>query len=755
MKESLWSPTSPTPDTYVLFRGHFHVSSHGNVEVRVVGSAWYQAWLDGRPLLEGPLRFALDQPEYQSVLLDVSAGEHVLAFHAHHIGVETRLLKDTPPFLWCDIQGNGGRVPVKWRCFDLKSQAAQTRRINPQLGWIEWRDTRLEPEGWEQLGFADAGWTEPSLNASALCDPVAADLASVQTFTHTLQPIVEGPLATTFGYAADEPAYIFHARDRLCRDLPATGVWRRYDLGRVRLGRPSFRMDLPEGTIVEFALAEHLTEERVSPYINLSAGASSNLDRFVARGGEQLFCPLTPKGGRFLEVHVVNSRQAVRFLDEKFLERSYYAPTEAAFSCGDPVLETIWAVGVETYRACAEDAIIDNPTRERGQWVGDVASVGMEIASVAYHDLRLCRRALVQSALCPREDGLVAGMSPGGCVYLPTYAFQWVVAAMNYFRHTGDHGVLAELWAAANRNMTAIRAFWREDGLHNVAGWNFVDWGYRAEEGPVDTACNLHYLWSLRCMAEWARAAGHDASPWDAQERELSLLLRHRMAAKLESGGWPAVGYHCATLAMRLGLVSEEEACLAYLANHLERCFPNNLSAPRNDDPTGFNARLITPYFAHYVMPLFIERGRMDFVLGQFRKCWGGFMLADGRTTWLEVFDTRWSHCHQWSGCPTWQLSRYLLGLHPRFDLGVAHFDFRLEPGSLPHASGRLPHPQGGWIEVCWHRHEAELRYRISTPKPLHLRLPDGEIVTVEKERDIPVPAAWSRPPKQLQPVGG
>jgi hypothetical protein len=130
-------------------------------------------------------------------------------------------------------------------------------------------------------------------------------------------------------------------------------------------------------------------------------------------------------------------------------------------------------------------------------------------------------------------------------------------------------------------------------------------------------------------------------------------------------------------------------------------------------------------------------------------------MLADGRTTWLEVFDTRWSHCHQWSGCPTWQLSRYLLGLHPRFDLGVAHFDFRLEPGSLPHASGRLPHPQGGWIEVCWHRHEAELRYRISTPKPLHLRLPDGEIVTVEKERDIPVPAAWSRPPKQLQPVGG
>jgi hypothetical protein len=103
---------------------------------------------------------------------------------------------------------------------------------------------------------------------------------------------------------------------------------------------------------------------------------------------------------------------------------------------------------------------------------------------------------------------------------------------------------------------------------------------------------------------------------------------------------------------------------------------------PRNDDPGKFNARLITPYFAHYVMPLFIERGRMDFVLEQFRRCWGGFLLANGRTTWLEVFDTRWSHCHQWSGCPIWQLSRYLLGLHPRFDLGAAHYDFLCQPGS-------------------------------------------------------------------------
>lgn len=734
MKNSFWSHTDVNPDTYSLFRGCFTLSAPSLVEFRVVGSAWYQAWLDGSPLLEGPLRFALDRPEYQIATRALSAGEHVLAFHAHHIGAETRILKDTPPFLWCEALANDKSVSIVWRGKALESQTSQTRRINPQLGWIEWRDTRLDPTEWEKTDFDDSSWSHPVTDASALSEPGPVDLAPLQTFYHTIKPIAEGPLATTFGYVADEPSFTFYSRDRICENLPPKGLWRRYDLGRVRLGRPRFHLDVPAGTIVEFGSGEYLIDGRTSPYINFSTGTSCNLDRFIARGGEQTFCPLTPKGGRFLEVHVVNAREGVRFLREEFIERGYHAPTEAAFACGDPLLEAVWKVGIETYRACAEDALIDNPTRERGQWVGDVASVGMEIAGVGYHDLRLCKRALIQCALCPREDGLVAGMSPGGCIYLPTYAFQWTVAATNYHRLTGDRDLLEELWEPALRNMAAIRAFWHPDGLHNVAGWNFVDWGYRTEDGPVDTACNLHYLWALRSMVDWAKILGQGQHSFPAQIEELTGLLQKRIAGKLARGGWKCLGYHCATLAMRLGLISNENGCLDFLIRHLESCFPNDSAAARNDDPTAFNDRVITPYFAHYVMPLLIERGRMDFVLGQFRHCWGGYMLENGRTTWLEVFDTHWgSHCHQWSGCPTWQMSRYLLGLHPRFDIGYGTFDFRLEPGLLQQASGRLPHPDGGWIEILWRREKNKIRYSLSSPHPIRLRFPDGKLQNIKQ----------------------
>jgi hypothetical protein len=60
--------------------------------------------------------------------------------------------------------------------------------------------------------------------------------------------------------------------------------------------------------------------------------------------------------------------------------------------------------------------------------------------------------------------------------------------------------------------------------------------------------------------------------------------------------------------------------------------------------------------------------------------------------------------------------------LHPRLDLGPGVFDFRLEPGSLDQASGRLPHPAGGWIEIQWSHGRQAIEYSCRSPSALELR---------------------------------
>jgi len=726
----LWHPQGQPDDRdwYVAFRGEFEVPADGAVAFHLLGATWFAGWLDGVYFCEGPARFPAPHPEYQTFTEKLGAGRHAVAFLVNHTGVSTRILEGVDPFLACAVQQDGRALPVTWKCTRLTGYAAAVRRVNPQVGFIEWCDTREMPD-WRGAAFDDRDWSTPVTVSRAIGTPRPCTAANPRAIAHALTPIASGEFTETFGYERDDLPARFFLRDLAPASLPPQGVWRRYDLGRVRLMRPRFELELPAGTVVEFAYSEALVQGRVSPWITLSAGDSCNLDHFVARGGRQEFFPLAPRGGRFLEVHVFAPAASDIFRSEAVLERAYYGEAAGALRTDDPLLNRIWAVGVETHRACAEDAITDNPTRERGQWAGDVVTVGMDIAAAAFNDLRLCRRSLVQCAQCAREDGLVAGLCPGGAAYLTTYAAQWITACLHYWELTGDRSLLVEMLPYAERNLAAFETRLTDDGLDDRIGWGFVDWGYVRNPGPSDMGVNLHCLAAMRDLARWCEELGQAdrAAHHRATAARLAGIVARYFADAFAAGGdaWEHIGYHRAALGLRLGFfdAATARAGRTFLKAHMLRCFPNNPHAPRLSDPAANHPQLITPYFGHYALPELAAHGDMDFVLAQYRACWG-WALGDRRTTWLEVFDPRWSHCHQWAGCPTWQLSRFLLGLQPRFDLGEQHYVVALATGSLANITGRVPIAgRDDAIKVSWTKDASGLRYSLETPVPLVLHL--------------------------------
>ncbi len=747
--QQMWLPSAKPADAdyYVAFRGCFDIPQPCDVELRILGASWYTAWIDGQWLTEGPPRFHISWPEYESRNVKLAKGKHAIAVQVHHIGLATRMLDDIPGFLWCEIRTGDKVLPVKWKCTRLAGYAQKVRRVNEQLGWIEWCDTRSIPVEWKSAAFDDSAWQEPAQVNRGIGALAAPSIAPVKTFVHPAKAIAQGVLAEMFGYERDDVSARFFLRDLECKDVPPMGLWRRYDLGRVRLAKPRFTLDLPAGAVVEFAYSEALSHGRVGPWVTLSGPYSCNLDHYVARGGPQEFEPLTPKGGRFVEVHILAPADRIKFIREEFVERCYFDSPEGSFRTGDSLLDNIWSVGIETLRACSEDALIDNPTRERGQWAGDVVGVGMDIVAAAYSDLRLCRRGLLQCAQAARADGLVAGLCPGGEAYLSTYAAQWVSACIHYWELTGDRALLDQLFAPAERNLAAFENGMTDNGLRDDLGWGFVDWGYVRNEGPSDIALDLHYLAALRDMVRWCRAINKidRVAHYQDLESRLSRIITRWLEAQKTGGkyDWRRIGYHRTVLAARMGFFDAPTHRLAvgFVQAHMLDCFPNNPAAPRLSDPVANNPRLITPYFGHYAMPLLIAAGEMDFVLDQYRKCWG-WALQDNRTTWLEVFDTRWSHCHQWAGCPTWQLSRYVLGLHPRFDLGPNHFAFDLRPGSLPSAHGTIPlRNEQGLININWTRQPDGIHYRLQTPRPLMLHRPNTPVpVPIEREYEVVIP---------------
>lgn len=185
------------------------------------------------------------------------------------------------------------------------------------------------------------------------------------------------------------------------------------------------------------------------------------------------------------------------------------------------------------------------------------------------------------------------------------------------------------------------------------------------------------------------------------------------------------VGYHASALLLRAGLfqassrIDDKAACIAFLRSSLNEMFPNNKDAPRLSDPSKRSSLVFyTPYFSTFTMAALLEAGEGDYVMEQYKTAWG--WALEQSSTWPEVFDVRWEAVHSWGGCPTWQLSRYGLGLKPRFDIGTRHFELHLCAGkSLPGAEGAVPARTGERVEVSWARLTAstcQMEIKATTP---------------------------------------
>jgi len=68
-------------------------------------------------------------------------------------------------------------------------------------------------------------------------------------------------------------------------------------------------------------------------------------------------------------------------------------------------------------------------------------------------------------------------------------------------------------------------------------------------------------------------------------------------------------------------------------------------------------------------------------------------------------------------------MTRYMLGLRPRFDLGDKHYELNLKPGSLTNASGKLPIPGGGVIQINWKKMGNQVSYTIVTAVPITIHV--------------------------------
>ncbi len=567
----LHADRTPEPGEHAAVRCRFRLrtpAAGGPIAVRLrlcVGDV-FSSWLDGEHLADGPHRVGAGFTDAGvEVSVEAGAGEHVLAIHQSTEGVATRLGGVQRPELWIELESDGLEEDpgLGVRVLPLVGYGHGLRRLNPQLGWAEWANLSAVPAGWREPDFDDAGWGVLASDPGGCRSVSAAELRAIPRRPIEPRLMAEGSYAERFGYERDDPPARFFLRDLDAPCEGAAGRWYRYDLGRVHLFYPRLRVADAAGTEVELAYSEELhaggASGRVLPWIPYSAGRSCSLDHYTlaTNGGRGTSVgPVAPRGGRFVEVHVAGAGTGATPPELIVEERGFFGPAVGRFESDDPVLDRVWAAGVDTLRACARTP---SPTTRRASAAPGSATSRCRhrVAGVAFDDLSLVRRGLREPAAGRSDHGLVAGLCPGPQMHIPSFALHWVRACWAYFRQTGDRAILRELEPALTSTLAAFTPVGGES-LQAAEGWHFLDWASPLEEEPNRFAVNALLLQALRVGEAWltaldraGRGRGARGAGGGARGRAAGPARRDAPAGWLVGGGRPR---HWAGTGDRAGL---------------------------------------------------------------------------------------------------------------------------------------------------------------------------------------------------------
>jgi alpha-L-rhamnosidase len=386
---------------------------------------------------------------------------------------------------------------------------------------------------------------------------------------------------------------------------------------------------------------------------------------------------------------------------------STWDDTAATFESSDELLNRIWDLCHYSIKATTFAGVYVDGDRERIPYEAD-AYLNQLSHYATDHDIQMARDTY---------DWLMK---------YPTWPTEWaphmVFMAYADWKHTGDTNWLAPRYEALKKKLLLERA--GPDGLitssrEKIRWGDIVDWPAGERDGfvftEVNTVVNAFHLRALKFMTEMAGALRLEAEVADYAAREERVRQAfHTRLYDAERGvyrdgvGTDHASLHANAIPLAFDLVPDAEkarvtrwvagrdmACSVYVAQYfLEALFENEAGARA-----------------------------LELIMAKNDRSWRHMVESGATITW-EAWDHKykpnqdWNHA--WGAAPANLLPRYVLGVQPHV-AGWAEVVVRPHPGSLTHAAGKIPTPQGA-IQVRW-RNETNFNLTLQLPADVSARV--------------------------------
>ena len=608
----------------------------------------YELFLDGQRIGRGPERGAPDTWFYESFVLDLNAGEHVLAARAWALGdlAPDAQMSAAPGFLlaaegewnarlstgvaaWeaklvdgidyhrqTGSQLRGSRFIVDGSLYPWGHECGSGEGWKPAIplkramgAWINWdfyKDHRLQPA------------TLPEMHEAPL---PAGKVRHVQNLIDGMDERRNAPVLGGQNLAPENAEWQALLEGRGAVKVPA-GRARRVivELADYSIAYPELVISGGRGGLVEVQWAEalKLTPDVWDPHKgdrdDIEGKFFAGLgDRFLPDGGEKrCFEPLWWMAGRYVEIYVQAGAEPISIEGIKFTERRYSLDMDSQFSCSDTRLTEIIPIMLRGMQMCSNETFFDCPYYEELMYTGDTRLECLVTYSMMNDD-RLPRKALRMFDVSRLASGMTQSRYPcRSTQVISTFALWWIGLAHDYVFWRNDAGYIRDLLPGMRSTIQGFRHLIGEDGLlRGAEGWNTIDWVPEWSEDAgvppeghsgVSGLLNWQYIYALRLYEDLERRLG------DAEQAAWAERFGREMADKAAAAFWnPERGLLADNLAQ--SRYSEHTQIMALLSGQLDSTLADQVKVNLFTDAHLDRA---TIYFSHYYFEVCRLLERMD-----------------------------------------------------------------------------------------------------------------------------------------------
>nr|MCU0247662.1 hypothetical protein [Bryobacter sp.] len=619
---------------------------------------------------------------------------------------------------------------------------------------------RLEPRGWRNAGFDDSNWRPAMASRVPAGRPNLGELGpggwkpDWLLTPREIPPLIEQealPRRMTAAarirwkvapeeyfecFTAD--AFEEQAEDSSVRQVAdaffpirvnpvaaGEGIAVTFDFGRELVGHPFLKVRAPEGAVIEI-----LWVEKQAPGKLLLRGRPKfgQWLRVTCAEGETEYEAVEFEALRVMQLHIRNARGPVEILRCGVKERNYAWAHEPEFEVSDDRIRRALEASFRTHKLTCQETIVDNVTRERQQYAGDLDHP-KRLSLCAFGETRQVRRVIRTFAQGQNPEGWFMdswpawdrcqrlfqrhlGVTRWGAII--DHALEFGLAVADYYLWTGDRAVLDELTPKLEKYAAFLDRSAQSDGLLPVEAWVWQSvWidhiGFKSEE---EKRCALNLYWAgflsdgLARLQDW-RGNAKAAAASRAKSRQVLEAVRARYWSEAEGlfidnlstrGASDPLRVHARTLSMALMFAQipsgRERRAVDLLAAIPSASVADTHVFEKGRIEVGFN------YPLNEIWRLWAlgRHGRADVIVSDLRERWANVASVGENGTYGEFWTLRPSETGsvwcQSNPVPALALYQEIVGVRP-IAPGFAEYELRPQPGGLGRAAATVWSPKG------------------------------------------------------------